>query len=110
MTRILTFFLKPGGVLLVTDFTRTEAQLKTSAAAGSSTLIDEKYSHIVPHTNGMTEGDLHRAFDGAWLLCIQIIFHFDAPWRGRYALRCKGCQTSYVDSQEHRHSSYYIPS
>jgi len=67
MTRILTFFLKPGGVLLVTDFTRTEAQLKASAAAGSSTLIDERFSHIVPHTNGMTEGELHRAFDGAGL-------------------------------------------
>ena len=67
MTRILTFFLKPGGVLLVTDFTRTEAQLKVGAAAGSSTLIDEKFSHIVPHTNGMTEGGLHSAFDGAGL-------------------------------------------
>jgi len=61
---MLTFFLKPGGVLLVTDFTRTEAQ-KTSS--GSSALIDEKYSHFVPHTNGITEEGIHQAFDEAGL-------------------------------------------
>ncbi|KIM49738.1 hypothetical protein M413DRAFT_438880 [Hebeloma cylindrosporum] len=64
ITRMLAFFLKPGGVLLVTDFTRTEAQ---KASAGSSALIDEKYSHLVPHTNGMTEEGLRKAFDGAGL-------------------------------------------
>lgn len=64
MTRMLTFFLKPGGVLLVTDFTRTETQ---KASASSSTLIDEKYSHVVPHTNGMTEEGIRQAFDGAGL-------------------------------------------
>ena len=65
MTRMLSFFLKPGGVLLVTDFTRTEAQ--KASASGSSTLIDEKFGHIVPHTDGMTEGGLRHAFDGAGL-------------------------------------------
>lgn len=64
MTRMLTFFLKPGGVLLVTDFTRTEAQ---KASAGSSALINEKYSHVVPHTNGMTEEGMREAFEGAGL-------------------------------------------
>lgn len=49
----------------MTDFTRTEAQ--KAGAGGSSALIDEKYSHIVPHTDGITEGGIRRAFDGAGL-------------------------------------------
>lgn len=48
----------------MTDFTRTETQ---KASAGSSTLIDEKYSHVVPHTNGMTEQGIRQAFEGAGL-------------------------------------------
>ena len=48
----------------MTDFTRTEAQ---KAGAGSSALIDEKYGHVVPHTNGITEEGLCQAFDGAGL-------------------------------------------
>ena len=64
MTHMLTFFLKPGGALLVTDFTRSEAQ---KASAGSSSLIDEKYTHVVPHTNGMTVEGIRQAFEGAGL-------------------------------------------
>ena len=60
ITRTLAFFLKPGGALLVVDIVKP-------ASHGDAPLFDEKYSHVVPHTHGMTKDGVQAAFEGAGL-------------------------------------------
>lgn len=60
ITRTLAFFLKPGGALLVVDIVKP-------ASHGDAPLFDEKYSHVVPHTHGMTKEAVQAVFEGAGL-------------------------------------------
>ncbi|KAK0487757.1 S-adenosyl-L-methionine-dependent methyltransferase [Armillaria novae-zelandiae] len=57
ITRILTYFLKPGGVLLVTD----------GVSLDTVPNIQENYEAIVPHKMGFTEDDMRKVFEGAGL-------------------------------------------
>ncbi len=60
ITRTLAFFLKPGGALLVVDIMKPESH-------GDAPLFDEKFSHVVPHTHGMSKEGIKVAFEGAGL-------------------------------------------
>ncbi|KAK0205512.1 S-adenosyl-L-methionine-dependent methyltransferase [Desarmillaria ectypa] len=60
ITRILTYFLKPGGALLVTDRVSSDAVLKIED-------IPDKYEAIVPHKAGFSEEDMKKLFEGAGL-------------------------------------------
>ncbi|KAK0447062.1 hypothetical protein EV421DRAFT_1788372 [Armillaria borealis] len=60
ITRILAYFLKPGGALLVTDRVSSDAVPKIED-------IPEKYEAIVPHKTGFSEEDMRKVFEGAGL-------------------------------------------
>ncbi|PBK63807.1 S-adenosyl-L-methionine-dependent methyltransferase [Armillaria solidipes] len=60
ITRILAYFLKPGGALLVTDRVSSDAVPKIED-------IPEKYGAIVPHKTGFSEEDMSKVFEGAGL-------------------------------------------
>ncbi|KAI0373157.1 S-adenosyl-L-methionine-dependent methyltransferase [Pilatotrama ljubarskyi] len=53
-TRILAFFLKPGGSLLVTDL---------KAAPDGRVLVPETHHHLVPHKHGLTEETMRKTFE-----------------------------------------------
>jgi len=54
---MLSFFLKPGGVLLVTDGVKEEEAKLTSSA----------FDHIMAHKHGLSKEDIKNAFSGAGL-------------------------------------------
>ncbi|SJL10657.1 uncharacterized protein ARMOST_14048 [Armillaria ostoyae] len=60
ITRILAYFLKPGGALLVTDRVSSDAVPKIED-------IPEKYRAIVPHKSGFSEEDMRKVFEDAGL-------------------------------------------
>ncbi|KAG7445219.1 S-adenosyl-L-methionine-dependent methyltransferase [Guyanagaster necrorhizus] len=60
ITRVLAYFLKPGGALLVTDRVSSDPVLKIED-------IPEKYGAIVPHRAGFSEEDMRKLFEGAGL-------------------------------------------
>ncbi|KAK0194599.1 S-adenosyl-L-methionine-dependent methyltransferase [Armillaria mellea] len=60
VTRILAYFLKPGGALLVIDEV-------SSDAVPTNEDINEYYEAIVPHKTGFTEEDMRKVFEGAGL-------------------------------------------
>jgi SAM-dependent methyltransferase len=66
VTRILAFFLKPGGSLLVADLMRP-VQSPEGTSTGEHHLFPESVHHIVPHKDAFEESDLRRAFEGAGL-------------------------------------------
>ncbi|KAF9557732.1 S-adenosyl-L-methionine-dependent methyltransferase [Agrocybe pediades] len=58
MTKLLAFFLKPGGVLLITDMLKQEEK---------AVIPGKAFDHIVPHRHGLSEEGLKDAFEGAGL-------------------------------------------
>ncbi|KAK0460712.1 S-adenosyl-L-methionine-dependent methyltransferase [Desarmillaria tabescens] len=60
ITRILAYFLKPGGALLVTDRVSSDAELKIED-------VPENYEAIVPHKAGFSEEEMRKLFEGAGL-------------------------------------------
>jgi len=64
ITKILAFFLKPGGVLLVVDVTPKKPE---GDASTDDALFPERSHDIVAHKHGLTENDMKTAFDGAGL-------------------------------------------
>ncbi|PPQ70411.1 hypothetical protein CVT26_013828 [Gymnopilus dilepis] len=74
ITKTLTFFLKPGGTLLVVDVTpkthsHADGSSSSSAPQGDSTLFPEQYHHVVAHKHGISPEAIKAAFDGAGLCC-----------------------------------------
>lgn len=59
-TRVLSFFLKPGGVLIIGDFMRPKEDGKP--------LFSEEYHHVVPHHNAFEEDQIRGVFEGAGLV------------------------------------------
>jgi hypothetical protein len=57
VTRILSFFLKPGGCLMVSDI------MKSSDGAGIFT--HSTHADIVAHKGGFDDTDIRKAFDAA---------------------------------------------
>ena len=57
VTRTLTFFLKPGGTLMVSDIMKP--------SDGEVFPRDGAHRHIVAHRGGFEEKDLQKAFDAA---------------------------------------------
>jgi 2-polyprenyl-3-methyl-5-hydroxy-6-metoxy-1,4-benzoquinol methylase len=66
ITKILSFFLKPGGVLLVVDIT-------PKGDGPSEKLLFPENLNFVPHKHGLSEKVIKDAFDGAGL----VSFSFD---------------------------------
>src|ERR1700731_1819399 len=63
VTRMLSFFLKPGGTLLIVDILRpTDSE---------ATPIPLEFAHIVPHVRGFEEADMRAIYDGAGLIQFQ---------------------------------------
>ncbi|KAF9480857.1 S-adenosyl-L-methionine-dependent methyltransferase [Pholiota conissans] len=62
MTQMLSFFLKPGGALLVVDIT------KPPAATAADSLFPAEFGHVVAHTGGMTKEGMQKAYEGAGLV------------------------------------------
>ncbi|KAK0498979.1 S-adenosyl-L-methionine-dependent methyltransferase [Armillaria luteobubalina] len=60
ITRILAYFLKPGGALLVTDRVSPDAVSNTEDIPG-------KYGAFIPHKSGFSEEDMRKLFEGAGL-------------------------------------------
>lgn len=61
VTRTLAFFLKPGGVLMVVDIFKTNADSEPS-------IFPDHVHHIVAHKAGFTEDDIEAAFSSAGLV------------------------------------------
>lgn len=61
ITKVLAFFLKPSGTLVVVDIAEPEN------SASDAPLVEEKYTHVVPHTHGMSRDRLQEALEGAGL-------------------------------------------
>ncbi|KDQ59749.1 hypothetical protein JAAARDRAFT_33321 [Jaapia argillacea MUCL 33604] len=59
ITKILTFFLKPGGVLLVGDILNSGGDFVFHK--------DEKAHHYVPHKSGFTSDEMKKVFEDAGL-------------------------------------------
>jgi hypothetical protein len=70
VTRTLAFFLKPGGTLLVADFTSVNTKDNVSP---------DEVAHIVPHRAGLSREDIEKAFTGAAL----VSFSFETVASGR---------------------------
>lgn len=58
ITKTLTRFLEPGGMLIVTDIAQPEEK---------GVLFKEEFRHIVAHHEGISEDDMEAAFLGAGL-------------------------------------------
>ncbi|KAI0062076.1 S-adenosyl-L-methionine-dependent methyltransferase, partial [Artomyces pyxidatus] len=58
MTRVLAYFLKPGGSILVVDIMKDDA---------GTEVIPQQFHHVVPHTAGISESEMRDAFEGAAL-------------------------------------------
>jgi len=56
VTRILAFFLKPGGSLMVSDIMKP---------LNGDDVFHGAHEHIVAHKGGFEEGDIQKAFDAA---------------------------------------------
>ncbi|KAF8898271.1 S-adenosyl-L-methionine-dependent methyltransferase [Gymnopilus junonius] len=74
ITKILTFFLKPGGTLLVVDMTQNthshaDGSSSSSAPSSNSTLFPEQFHHVVAHVHGISQEAVKDAFDAAGLCC-----------------------------------------
>jgi hypothetical protein len=67
---MLTYFLKPGGVLLVTDL------LEFTAKASKGL---DSYEHIVPHIRGFKEQIIVDTFQRAGLQGVSVKFAMEAP-------------------------------
>lgn len=71
ITRVLSFFLKPGGVLLVADLIKAQLQTliphmdPTSTADLKQVTVDLK--HVVAHRGGLDESTMRSTFEEAGL-------------------------------------------
>ena len=83
ITKVLSFFLKPGGVLFVVDITQQKTNEhqhdhhdhhdQHSHESGPDALFPEHVKHVVPHRHGLSREAIQVAFDGAALTS----FRFD---------------------------------
>lgn len=62
ITKILAFFLKPGGTLLVSDILKDE---------GGTEIVPEHARNVVAHTHGFSESDMRGVFEGAGLTAFE---------------------------------------
>ena len=76
MTRILAYFLKPGGSLLVTDILETAEGFLPDDAADEVKLA-------VAHGHGFAEADMRAMFEGAGLVQFEIAPAFSAKVAGK---------------------------
>ncbi|KAF5386915.1 hypothetical protein D9615_002001 [Tricholomella constricta] len=77
VTRILAYFLKPGGALLVVDLKKQDGEHAHSHGHGHGhghsqdhghqSMFPQQVHHIVPHRGGLGEEDMRKAFEGAGL-------------------------------------------
>jgi len=71
MTKILVFFLKPGGMLLVVDIQDPSEAHPHRFATQSNTsdvhVIPQKFHHITPHTHGFKSDRIRKVFEDAGL-------------------------------------------
>ncbi len=65
VTNTLTYFLKPGGILIVLDGERRRCEVK------------EEYRHILPHPHGMEKSDIIHALEQAGLDSVSYEKAFD---------------------------------
>ncbi|PBK90796.1 hypothetical protein ARMGADRAFT_1111483 [Armillaria gallica] len=79
ITRILAYFLKPGGALLVTDRVSSDAVSKIED-------IREKYEAIVPHKSGFSKEDMRKLFEDAGLESFSLNVIPDATMDGMFGL------------------------
>ncbi|KAI8974258.1 S-adenosyl-L-methionine-dependent methyltransferase [Trametes punicea] len=70
-TRVLAYFLKPGGSLLVTD---------VKAAPDGKVLFPETHHHLVPHKHGLTEEIMRGVFEGAGLTEFEMKDVYTGRW------------------------------
>ncbi|KAJ3511263.1 hypothetical protein NLJ89_g4201 [Agrocybe chaxingu] len=68
ITKMLAFFLKPGGALLIVDI----LHIPKSDGANKS-VVPEEYHHIVAHTSGFKEERIRAVFEGAGLTMAKFI-------------------------------------
>ena len=66
----MSFFLKPGGSLLVADIATTDTSIN---------VFPDEAAHVVPHRAGFTKEDMQGAFVGAGLDLVS----FDVVTRAR---------------------------
>ena len=59
-TKILAYFLKPGGSLIVADILK-------SPNVSVALFADRSVEHIIPHQEGFDEVDMKRTFEAAGL-------------------------------------------
>lgn len=71
ITKILTFFLKPGGALIISDILKDD---------GGAAAIPEDVHRIVPHTHGFSESDMRKLLEGAGLM----EFEFEVVTKATY--------------------------
>ncbi|EMD34311.1 hypothetical protein CERSUDRAFT_107518 [Gelatoporia subvermispora B] len=64
VTRTLTYFLKPGGSLLVADVMAKEEDMEKDK---SLEIFPEHVQHVVAHHGGFDEAKMRRTFEGAGL-------------------------------------------
>ncbi|PPQ93763.1 hypothetical protein CVT25_008143 [Psilocybe cyanescens] len=68
ITKILAFFLKPGGALLIID-----NMPRKDAKPTDPSIFPEEFGHVVAHINGFTEEVMKKTMEGAGL----VSFTFD---------------------------------
>jgi len=71
VTRVLSYFLKPGGALLVVDLEKTDVDVHT-----------DSHREIVPHRGGIAKADIEYAFKSADLESFTYEHAFEAKLKG----------------------------
>jgi hypothetical protein len=74
-TRILAFFLKPGGYLIITDIMRGDED--------NAQKVPDKYAHMVAHTHGFTQQEIQDTFSSAGLIDIDYKSILNTHWQGK---------------------------
>lgn len=70
VTKVLAYFLKPGGTLLVVDLEKTDVD------------IHDSHNDIVPHRGGIEKVDIENAFRSAYLESFSYSRAFSAKLKG----------------------------
>ena len=84
ITKVLTFFLKPGGSLLVTDIMHPDEVLAgTSSDEPKVDLIPERFHHIVSHTRGFKSEQFRQVFEDAGLVAFTFDRALTTNWQGQ---------------------------
>lgn len=67
LTKILAFFLKPGGSLMVADKERPSEKTAETVVHAEDTSVEKTAEKHIGHAHGFTEEDIKSAFEGAGL-------------------------------------------